>query len=152
VSDAFSDIAKDGYRAVAVSDYYDALLEWLRDQTPGKEEKVKRLAAYADDMGGYGYWSSPTGLKKRLEERLKKLAANDEPEWVAVIAGLEPWSAGDFLELSPFKGMTLVMHKGAWNPAMVGVGSECRHFKWVWNDEKYQIGDNGRWEAYKLGG
>ena len=20
-------------------------------------------------MGGYGYWSSPTGLKKRLEER-----------------------------------------------------------------------------------
>jgi hypothetical protein len=149
VSDAFSDIAKDGHRAAAVSNYYDALLEWLGDRTPEKEERVRKLAAYADAMGGYGYWSSPTALKKRLDDRLRGLASGDEQEWVAVIAGLESWSAGDFLEASPFKGMTLVMHKGVWNPTVVGMGRECRHFRWVWNDEKYRIGDNGRWEACK---
>jgi len=147
MSDALSDIAKDGYRAEAVNSYYSALLEWLKDRTPEGEDKVRKAASYADAMGSHGYWSSPTHLKRRLDERLRRLTANDELEWVTVIAELEPWSAGRFMEASPFQGKTLVLHKSIYGPGVVGMGKECRHFKWVCSDEAYQIGDNGRWEA-----
>jgi len=73
--------------------------------------------------------------------------ANDELEWVAVIAELEPWCASEFLEASPLKGKTLVLHKSIYGPGVIGMGRECRHFKWVWSNKEYQIGDNGRWEA-----
>ncbi len=75
------------------------------------------------------------------------MAANDEREWIKLVASLDPDCCGPFMDVSPFKGMTLMFYRHGRVDGVVRGGRECRIFDWVWNDPKYQIGDNGRWEA-----
>jgi len=151
MSDALTDLARDERRASAVNWYCIKLLEWLKAKAlPEAKEAYDAVAKAAEDADSIhgGYWGSgSTHLSKDLESRLRLLAANDEREWIKLVASPDPDCCGPFMDVSPFKGMTLMFYRHGRVDGVVRGGRECRIFDWVWNDPKYQIGDNGRWEA-----
>ncbi len=146
MSDALTDISRDERRGARVSHYYAILVEWLKDQTEEKAAEVRKAAEDADSVSG-GYFSGGTLLSDHLEGRMKQLAANDELVWVDTISDLEPFCAGPFIELSPFKGKTLILYKQSYAPSVYRGGRECRTFRWEWNETGDHIGDNGWWKS-----
>ena len=145
MSDGISDIYREEMRQAVVSRYYDGLLAWLKDQTLENAEKVKALAKAADEVRQD--WQKKTSVTKTATQRMELLVADDEDAWLRLIAEMEPWYAKSFLEISPFRYRTLILYKyGSVKSVHLG-GRECRAFKWEWNDDKWHIGDNGKWVA-----
>ena len=146
MSDALTDIARDERRGGMVSLYYESLVEWLKDKTEDKATKVRQAAKNADSLSG-GYFTGRTSISEQLDDRMRRLATNDEPVWIDTIADLQPFCARPLIELSPFKEMTLILYKQPYAASVYPGGRECRTFRWEWNDTGDRLGDNGQWKA-----
>lgn len=109
MSDALTDIARDGRRSLRYEEYLERLYKYLQDNS---EDNYKQLETIAEETDAVprGYWNGPTSLQKRLEERVKKLKNEDKNEWMRLLWRITGFSKmyHKLKEISPFKGREII--------------------------------------------
>jgi hypothetical protein len=109
MSDALTDIAKDGTRARNHLGYLARVVEYLKNPTIANRREVESAANETDSVTR-GYWSGQTDLSSGLGKRLENLGNGDKTEWARLLWRVEPYQRvyDELLELSPFKGKVLL--------------------------------------------
>lgn len=111
MSDALTDISRDGQRAGNFAYFLTALQNWLADSNKKNFKKVIEAAKKTDAVRR-GYWDGQTSISVDIEERLKKLKNGDMAAWAKVLSWIINDNQGYFLELkkfSPFNDKLLFM-------------------------------------------
>ncbi|OQA04185.1 MAG: hypothetical protein BWY68_00469 [bacterium ADurb.Bin400] len=111
MGDAFSHIGRDQERRARYDHYLDALLAYLKHQTPENQTAVLEAAEETDSLKGMGYFSSPTSIQPNLQEVLEGLVAGDTEVWSRFLSGLmsrEHPRFDEFKAVSPMAGQILL--------------------------------------------
>jgi hypothetical protein len=129
MSDALTDIARDGQRAAAYNSYLDALKAYLKDPSEELLKTVVSMAAKTDAVSG-GFWGSSTELKKNLRARIKRLQSGDRDEWAKLLHEERCGVTGvndkfkELLALSPFAGSSLLCANYYYMRGTTGIGGD----------------------------
>ena len=109
MSDAFTDIARDGTRAGRYLGYLAQVVEYLKNPTVANRRKVESAANQTDSVAR-GYSSGQTNLSSELGKRLENLRKGNKTTWARLLWGVEPCQRlyDELLEISPFKGKVLL--------------------------------------------
>lgn len=101
MSDALTDISRDGQRAGNFARFLNALQNWLADSNKKNFKKVIE-AAKSTDAVRRGYWGGQTSISVNIEERLKKLKNRNKAEWATVLSWIIDGYWFEFQELKKF--------------------------------------------------
>lgn len=108
MSDALSDIARDGERARLYRSYLEALEEFLKDPTDKNKKAVLEIANETDSIRG-GYWGGRSFLSNKIETIISKLQEGDKEYWAKFLFSLKNQRDFEiFKPLSPFAGKFLI--------------------------------------------
>jgi hypothetical protein len=109
MSDALTDIARDGQRARSFYSFLELLEDYLKAENRTEDMLQKVIqAAQVTDAVRRGYFSGSTNISQDLAEKIKLLIAGDKHTWAWLLAMVDGTSRDRLKELSPFKGMIVI--------------------------------------------
>jgi len=110
MSDALTDISRDGQRGRLWNKYLNAIEVFLKEPTNNNRQIVAELAREADSVQG-GYMSGSTNLQKNLEETLNGLLGGSEEVWVKFLSTMRnaPDLFKRFKSISPFADKLFIL-------------------------------------------
>ena len=103
MSDAMTDIARDGRRGECFSEYLRAMVDFIKEPNATNEKAVLDAAECTDGVRG-GYFSSSTRISSGLANELKQLQAGDRDAWARLLSSVarDPHDFKLRKEVSPF--------------------------------------------------
>jgi len=112
MSDALTDLARDGRRAELYKEFIGKLTEYLKNNNEETFEELETLAARLDSVPR-GYWNGQTTILEGLPKFVASLKDNDEKVWGSLLISLSnDWEYSrlykELKELSPFKDKILI--------------------------------------------
>lgn len=84
MSDGMTDVARDMRRGKALEGYFEAIAEYLKDQTETALQNVVAAAQDADAVPR-GYFSGSTNVQAKLQERMQALVQGDASAWAKLL-------------------------------------------------------------------